>query len=118
MQLSSEQVLQAVVEAWQKLVDPSIQTIMLYSRSRRKEMVQPRLVAYWALHKYSGMSYAAIGRMFDRDHSTIRDGVTRVQNTFSAVLLLKIEMLVEDRFARTSSGPVEPLQLQLDLKFG
>lgn len=44
-------------------------------RSKRKEFVRPRKEAFARLWLETPMSLAAIGRMFKRDHTTVRHGI-------------------------------------------
>lgn len=50
---------------------------LLMSRNREPMVVRARQEAYWHLRQRE-LSYPAIGRIFDRDHSTIMAGVRRV----------------------------------------
>lgn len=43
----------------------------LRGRSRLSRCTMPRLIAYVRLRDETALSYPAIGRMMDRDHSTI-----------------------------------------------
>ena len=45
--------------------------------SRVPEIVDARHEIWWRLHHEYGLSYSRIGRVFNRDHTTIRHGVDR-----------------------------------------
>jgi len=63
-----------IVEAVSRLTGVSVRQIMSYSR--RYEIAAVRQRAYLACHR-NGHSFAAIGRHFNRDHTTIMSGVKR-----------------------------------------
>lgn len=49
----------------------------LLGRSRKKEIALHRAVYWWLLHRV-GFSYAAIGRLNERTHTSIRIAVIKV----------------------------------------
>lgn len=48
----------------------------IMGRSREYRFAHPRQEAYWTVHKNTPLSYPAIGRLFNRDHTTIIYGIT------------------------------------------
>lgn len=54
-----------------------IQTAQLVGMSRAQRFAHPRQIAFWLCANVCGMGPAAIGRKFDRDHSTVSSGVHR-----------------------------------------
>jgi chromosomal replication initiation ATPase DnaA len=51
--------------------------------SRRKEIIGPRQVTEYVLHDHMGLSYNTIGKLLERDHTTIVAGVKRVRARLS-----------------------------------
>lgn len=49
----------------------------LVGRSRRRDVVDARAAAMVALRRYHQMSYPAIGRVLDRDHTTVLETIAR-----------------------------------------
>ena len=52
----------------------------ILSRSRKKEIVAARFACMYLLRKEAFMTFAAIGRVFDRDHSTAMHALRTVEN--------------------------------------
>ena len=52
----------------------------ILSRNRRKEIVAARFACMYLLRKEAFMTFAAIGRVFDRDHSTAMHALRTVEN--------------------------------------
>ncbi len=53
----------------------------LKARSRKREIVECRQVAIWIIKKKTRLSLSQIGKLFDRDHSTVLFSINSV-NTF------------------------------------
>ena len=70
--LEADQVLAAVAAAY--VVDVE----QLRGRSRTAHLAEARHVAFWILHRRQCWSLQAIGDWLDRDHSSVRHGVRRV----------------------------------------
>ncbi len=49
-------------------------------RSHARQVTAARHEVFWRLHHELGMSFSAIGRKLDRDHSTILHGVAKHQD--------------------------------------
>ena len=52
----------------------------ILSRNRRKEIVAARFACMYLLRKEAFMTFAAIGRVFGRDHSTAMHALRTVEN--------------------------------------
>jgi chromosomal replication initiator protein len=51
----------------------------LLSRSRRRGIVQPRQIAMYLARRYTGQSFQAIGRSFNRYHATTLHAIGTVE---------------------------------------
>jgi chromosomal replication initiator protein len=51
----------------------------LASKSRRGDVRLPRQIAMYLAHRYTGESFGAIGRAFDRKHSSVSNAVQRME---------------------------------------
>ena len=51
----------------------------LQSPKRNKEYTQPRHIACYLIREMTGSSFQAIGRFFDRDHTSIMHGINKVK---------------------------------------
>jgi chromosomal replication initiator protein len=51
----------------------------LLSRRRARRTVEARQAAMWLARQAAGRSYPAIGRVFNRDHTTVIYGVSRTE---------------------------------------
>ena len=59
----------------------SLPADVLLGRSRKAMYVVPRYMMWYFIYKYSlKQTLPSIGRMFNRDHSTIINGITRLKN--------------------------------------
>ena len=52
----------------------------IFSRSRKKEIVAARFACMYLLRKEAFMTFAAIGRIFGRDHTTAIHALSSVEN--------------------------------------
>lgn len=50
---------------------------LIYAQDRRKAISTVRHEAYYLVHRDFGLSYPEVGRIFDRDHTTILHGVRK-----------------------------------------
>jgi chromosomal replication initiator protein len=48
------------------------------ARNRKVDLVRARQLAMWALRHKTMLSYPQIGRIFDRDHTTVIHAVARI----------------------------------------
>lgn len=64
-----------IVGATAELLD--VPSAAIRGRRRPAKIVRARFVVYW-LGWWSGISYSELGRILDRDHSTILSGVRRM----------------------------------------
>ncbi len=82
--------IQDIVSAYYD-VDPD----SMCSERQDREVAWPRQVAMYLAREITGKSYPAIGRMFDRDHSTVISALRAVEDrqTTSPTLRADIEYL-------------------------
>lgn len=73
----------AVLRAASEVAEES--TADLRGLSRRRPLVQWRQVTMSAIRELTGMSYPALGRMFDRDHKTVMHACHRVDGSEQAL---------------------------------
>lgn len=82
----------------------------LKSGDRRREIVTPRFEVYWLAHRLTPLSLPQIGRALGgRDHTTVLNGVHRVENAMSeggtyAAEMAELIALVELALAK-NAGP-------------
>lgn len=55
----------------------------LFAHTREQRVVTPRHVAMYALRHISKMSFPEVGKVFDRDHSTVIHGVNSIHRRMS-----------------------------------
>ncbi len=69
------------IESIQKLVCKYYKISMeeLLSRSRKRSIVQPRQIAMYLARRYTGQSFQAIGRVFNRYHATTLHAIGTVE---------------------------------------
>lgn len=60
-------------------------TIIDILSPRRGRALEARKVAMWLSRRIIGCSYPALGRAFDRDHSTVLRGVREVDRAFREI---------------------------------
>jgi chromosomal replication initiator protein len=61
----------------------------LLSKSRKPTLAQPRQVAMLLVRIITGMSYPAIGREFQRDHSSVMHGCGIIEEELTECLILQ-----------------------------
>jgi chromosomal replication initiation ATPase DnaA len=76
---------------------------LLAGKSREEQIVVPRHVVFFLVRKLTGKTYAAIGKLFGRDHGTILHGCDRVEDRASVDRFFKmqveaIERAIKSRF--------------------
>jgi|SRR5690606_14253619 len=59
----------------------------MLGKSRAQEVCYARFVCFYHMHKYLAMSKASIGRIFNKDHSTVINGLDVLQNEQSNTIL-------------------------------
>lgn len=57
---------------------------VIRGESREREVVYVRQVAYYLLKTKYGFSYSTIGKLFDRDHTTVIHGVRKIEQNLDA----------------------------------
>lgn len=68
----------------------------ILGKSHTKECADPRKLAMYLCRKHLGLSYPAIGRAFDRDHSTVMKAIGQINRTSEFDnALLEIERAVK-----------------------
>jgi len=64
----------------------------LYGRKRTKHIAHSRAVAIYIIRKTTDMSFPTIGKMFDRDHSTIMNACQMIEDECAKNPLLDLEI--------------------------
>jgi len=57
--------------------------VKLTSKSRHKTIIRPRNLALFLCRHYTDVSYVTLGKLFNRDHSTIMYGVNQIERGLS-----------------------------------
>ena len=75
-------------------------------RSREKEAVEARHIAWFIAHDYLRYTYLYIARMYGRDHTTIMYGVEKMRDVkMSKKIIEKIENAVPGIFEGSIGAP-------------
>ena len=70
-----------VVSVYYETQGVPVTTSLLLGRSRKSMYVVPRYMMWYFIYKYSAnQSLKSIGLMFNRDHSTVINGIKRIKN--------------------------------------
>jgi chromosomal replication initiator protein len=77
LQTRANNIIEWVDETISKVSGVSVQNIRGISRD--KDIVLARHVVWMILHDYKGFTYSRLGREYERDHTTIINGVNRVR---------------------------------------
>ena len=72
--LSPNEIIQIVCEYY------NIKLIDMQSKSRAVNIVTPRNMAIYLIYKKTPSSLKSIGSIFNRDHSTIKNSITKIEN--------------------------------------
>lgn len=64
----------------------------IYGRKRTRNIAMPRSVAIYIIKKITDLSFPSIGKLFDRDHSTIISANNMISAEIAASPLLEIEI--------------------------
>lgn len=69
----------------------------LYGRTKLRQVTIPRQVAFYLAYKHSGLSMSAIGRLVNRDHTTIMHGCQQIEHylTLDPILAEALKALEE-----------------------
>lgn len=71
--IAFETIVAVATEVWQ------VPVAELCGRGAERRVSVPRQVAYWLAVEHGGWSQEKIAAAFDRDHSTVQAGITRVR---------------------------------------
>lgn len=63
--------------------DHGLTSADLYGRSRTRRVVAARQAAMLAVRRQTDMSLSEIGRLFDRDHTTVLHGIRRAEQALA-----------------------------------
>lgn len=72
--LSPNEIIQIVCEYY------NIKLIDMQSKSRAVNIVTPRNMAIYLIYKNTPSSLKSIGAVFNRDHSTVKNSITKIEN--------------------------------------
>ncbi len=75
--LSPQQILAAVASAH------GLEPAALTGKSRKQAITRPRNLALYLCRRHTEATYADLGRLFNRDHSTVMYGVDQVERTLA-----------------------------------
>ena len=64
----------------------------IYGRKRTKTIAMARSIAIYIIKKITTLSFPAIGKIFDRDHSTIINANNMITSEIASSPLLEIEV--------------------------
>ncbi|MBQ8398128.1 MAG: chromosomal replication initiator protein DnaA [Clostridia bacterium] len=64
----------------------------LESTSRKKELAQPRHLCIYLIREVTGMSLPQIGKIFNRDHSTVINSVNAIEKKFRESHAFEVEV--------------------------
>jgi chromosomal replication initiator protein len=69
----------------------------LLGRQRTQHLVRARQIAMYLCRKHTGLSFPALGRVFERDHTTVQHGFEKVQSSLAsdrelATLVQRLEL--------------------------
>lgn len=67
----------------------------LRQRTRRPDIVRPRHIAIWIMHRRGGFSLNQIGAFFALDHSTVLHGVAKMDERIGDDELAHVKEMVD-----------------------
>lgn len=67
-------------------------------RSRKKTIVDARHAVWFIANKQLEYTYAQIGRIYEKDHTSVMSGVARIQNTYGSQLIEKLKEVLPEAF--------------------
>lgn len=83
---------------------------------RSQQIVRPRHLAIWILHRRLRMNYHAVGRLFGgRDHQVTRYAVSRADYFLAKCDTTRDALIEIERVALPTAGPTEAMQLAVRL---
>ncbi|MFH1034599.1 MAG: chromosomal replication initiator protein DnaA [Pseudomonadota bacterium] len=96
--VTPEQILNLVAQVY------GLERGILTGKSRKKAVTRPRNLALFLCRRHTEASYAALGRAFNRDHSTVMYGVDQVERGLGSDPKLAQELaFLEQRLGLASS---------------
>ncbi|MDE2103458.1 MAG: hypothetical protein KGL39_39820 [Patescibacteria group bacterium] len=66
-----------------------IATVQLLGERRQKHIAKQRFMLYWLCRELTGHSYPLLGRMLNRDHTTLLHGIKRFEEMRQSDMKLK-----------------------------
>jgi chromosomal replication initiator protein len=96
--VTPEQILNIVAQVY------GLERGLLIGKSRKKAVTRPRNLALYLCRRHTEASFAALGRAFNRDHSTVMYGVDQVERGLGSDPKLSQELaFLEQRLGLASS---------------
>ncbi len=96
--VTPEQILSIVAQVY------GLERGLLIGKSRKKAITRPRNLALYLCRRHTEASYAALGRAFNRDHSTVMYGVDQVERGLGSDPKMAQELaFLEQRLGLASS---------------
>lgn len=74
-----------------------IEMAWLLGPARRRQVSEPRFIAFWGLRHLAGLSYPQIGKLMRRDHSTVIYGARNATMAQKKLAVIAWRMVKEDR---------------------
>ena len=99
----------------------SCQANSILAPRRHKEAMYNRMLVYLIAHDYCQLSYSAIGRVLNRDHTTVIHGVKRAIGEYKTnadfrkdyIQLTQVRLWMEQQLSTTSTSPSNSFHSQL-----
>jgi chromosomal replication initiation ATPase DnaA len=70
--------------------DYNINKEIIMSKSRVKEIIEPRQIVHFLLYLFYPMSYKKISDYFQQDHTTVRNSIEKISNDYKYNSRIKI----------------------------
>jgi chromosomal replication initiator protein len=107
MEKYSDSILRHRIEAEQKRIDYAIFTVCLQhkitreqviEKTRKAEIVEPRNILFYILHKVYRIPCQRVGAIFGKDHATVLSGAKRVSG------FIEIDKEYENKISKIING--------------
>lgn len=74
----------------------------LIKKTRKKELVKARFMAYWFIKNNTSLGLVSIGKLFSRDHSTVIHGIRDHSDNFErrdseSMMIMRNHRLIEQK---------------------
>ena len=72
-----------------------VSSAKMIGRGRSQEISKARWLAMWLIREHRGLSTPAIGRIFNRDHTTVLHGLDRVSDVYPNLEAISVKAMEE-----------------------